>query len=281
MDAAADPSSAIPTSWTSWSWITPSSFTTLASGPASAPASARNVIRVRRADSAASRATSSPTRSRSVGAVSSSTSATSAPTPAPIEAPLPIDTRSFASVVRPARQPSSTAPITQSSGTNTSSKKTSLNQASPLISRKGRISIPGEPISTKKQVMPSWAGLSGEVRARQIPQSAVWAIEVQTFCPVRRHPSPSRTARIRSEARSEPASGSENSWHHMISCRIDGPIHRSCCSAVPCSISVGRAHAATWRWGRRTRAARNSWSITICSPAVAPRPHGTGQCGAR
>ena len=46
---------------------------------------------------------------------------------------------------------------------------------------------------------------------------------VHTFCPVTTHSSPSRTARVFSDARSEPASGSENPWHQISSAdRIGG-----------------------------------------------------------
>ncbi|CNM68723.1 Uncharacterised protein [Mycobacterium tuberculosis] len=58
--------------------------------------------------------------------------------------------RSLASVVRASRQPSLTVPTTISSGTNTLSRKTSLNSESPVISRSGRISMPGDFMSTKK-----------------------------------------------------------------------------------------------------------------------------------
>ena len=54
-----------------------------------------------------------------------------------------IATRSLASVVRASFQPSSSSPTRQSSGTNTSSRNTSLNSASPVISRSGRTSMPG------------------------------------------------------------------------------------------------------------------------------------------
>ena len=40
---------------------------------------------------------------------------------------------------------------------------------------------------------------------------------VQTFCPVTTHSFPSRTARVFSEARSDPASGSEKPWHQISS----------------------------------------------------------------
>jgi hypothetical protein len=64
---------------------------------------------------------------------------------------------------------------------NTSSKNTSLKNASPVSSRSGRTSIPGVCMSSMKQLMPSCLGASGFVRASRIPQSACFAIEVHTF----------------------------------------------------------------------------------------------------
>jgi hypothetical protein len=43
------------------------------------------------------------------------------------------------------------------------------------------------------------------------------AIVVHTFWPVTTHPSPDRTARVFSEARSEPDCGSEKPWHQISS----------------------------------------------------------------
>ena len=58
--------------------------------------------------------------------------------------------RSFISVVMATRQPSPTAPRRFSSGMRTSVKKTSLKPVPPLICLMGRISIPGERMSTMK-----------------------------------------------------------------------------------------------------------------------------------
>ena len=44
--------------------------------------------------------------------------------------------------------------------------------------------------------------------------SATWPPEVHTFWPLITHSSPSRSARVCSPARSEPAPGSLKSWHH-------------------------------------------------------------------
>ena len=61
----------------------------------------------------------------------------------------------------------------------------------------------------------------GSVRAMSIPKSAKCAQVLQTFWPVTTHSSPSRIARVASDARSEPAPGSEKSWHHTSSLRHD------------------------------------------------------------
>jgi hypothetical protein len=63
---------------------------------------------------------------------------------------------------------------------------------------------------------------------------------VHTFCPLKRHePSPARRARVWIPARSEPAAGSENSWHHTSSAVSIGPRWRCFCSSVPWAMIVG------------------------------------------
>ena len=128
-------------------------------------------------------------------------------------------------------------------------------------------------------MIPACFGASGLVRARQMAQSDFWAIDVHTFWPDSDQPPSTRTALVDSEARSEPAPGSLNIWHHEIWPRRVGPTKRSCCSAVPWAMIVGSAHAPTARFGRRTRARASSSSITSCSTGPASRPHGAGQCG--
>ena len=66
--------------------------------------------------------------------------------------------------------------------------------------------------------MSPWClGASGSVRATSMHHLAWWASVVHTFWPVTTHSSPSRTARVFSEARSEPDSGSEKPWHQISS----------------------------------------------------------------
>ena len=98
--------------------------------------------------------------------------------------------------------------------------------------------------------MPLCFGASGSVRARHTPQCARCAADVHTFCPVSFQPPSARTAFMRSDARSEPAPGSENSWHQIISPRSVGGTNRSICSGVPCSRIVGAAHQPMTRSGR-------------------------------
>ena len=74
----------------------------------------------------------------------------------------------------------------------------------------------GSRMSTMKKVIPRCFGASGSVRAIRMPKSACWALEVQTFWPSTTHSSPSRTARVASDARSEPAPGSLKSWHQHL-----------------------------------------------------------------
>src|SRR6266542_6065527 len=94
-------------------------------------------------------------------------------------------------------------------------------------------------MSSTKYVMPLCFGASGSVRANKMPSSLWCAPELQTFCPSTTHSSPSRTARVRSPARSDPAPGSLNSWHHTSSPRSSEGRYRCFCASVPCAISVG------------------------------------------
>ena len=60
-------------------------------------------------------------------------------------------------------------------------------------------------------------GASKSVRATSMHHFEYCAPEVQTFCPVTLKPPLSGTARVFSEAKSEPASGSEKPWHQISS----------------------------------------------------------------
>ncbi len=77
--------------------------------------------------------------------------------------------------------------------------------------------MPGASIGQMKYEMPSCFDASGSVRAMRMPKLANWASEVQIFWPLTTHSSPSRTARVDSAARSEPAAGSLKSWHQISS----------------------------------------------------------------
>ena len=57
--------------------------------------------------------------------------------------------------------------------------------------------------------MPLCLGAAGSVRASSIIQSAMCASDVHTFCPLITQYSPSLTARVCSDARSDPEFGSE------------------------------------------------------------------------
>ena len=91
--------------------------------------------------------------------------------PPPPAEPPPIEARSFMSVVKATVQPSLTSPSRWSSGTRTSLKNTSLNEAPPVIWRSGRTSTPGACMSTMNPVRPLCLGLSGSVRQMISPMS--------------------------------------------------------------------------------------------------------------
>jgi hypothetical protein len=133
--------------------------------------------------------------------------------------PPPIDARSFISVVSATVHPWFTSPSRWSSGTRTSVKNTSLNEAPPVIWRSGRTSTPGAFMLTTKAVRPLCLGRSGSVRQMISPMSLNCAPEVHTFWPLMTHSSPSRTARDCTPARSEPAAGSLKSWQATMSPR--------------------------------------------------------------
>jgi hypothetical protein len=67
---------------------------------------------------------------------------------------------------------------------------------------------PGASVGTRIIEMPLCLGASGSVRAASQIHSASCAALVNTLFPLITYCSPSRTARVRSDARSVPASGS-------------------------------------------------------------------------
>ena len=107
------------------------------------------------------------------------------------------------------RQPPFTSPTTSSRAARAPSKKTSLNSDVPVSWMIGRISTPAWRMGQRMNEIPLCFGADGSVRHTTKHQSAQWASDVHTFCPVITHSSPSRTARVCTLARSDPASGSE------------------------------------------------------------------------
>ena len=109
------------------------------------------------------------------------------------------------------------SPTTAPDGIRASSKNTSLNAASPVACRSGRIVIPLASIGTANIVSPRCLGTAASVRAMHMPNAARSADDVHTFWPCSDHSSPSSVARSWAAATSLPALGSLNSWHHLSS----------------------------------------------------------------
>src|ERR1700738_3602369 len=127
--------------------------------------------------------------------------------------------------------------------------------------------------------MPLCFGAVGLVLANSAPHFEYCAPVVQIFWPVIRQPPSTLVAFVVRLARSEPAPGSENSWHQIISPRNVGGRKRCFCSSVPNATTDGTSHVAIPRVGRRTCPAANSCWMMICSIGDADRPHGLGRCG--
>ena len=87
--------------------------------------------------------------------------------------------------------------------------------------------------------MPACFLAVGSVRTYSWHQSAKWPREFHVFCPLMTKSSPSSTAEVRSEARSEPASGSDMPCDQISSPRSIGWRKRSCCSGVPKCMMAG------------------------------------------
>ena len=121
-------------------------------------------------------------------------------------------------------------------------------------------------------------GTSRSVRASSMPRSAWCALVFQTFCPLITQLSPSRTAEVDRPARSEPAPGSLNSWHHVCSPVRIGRSRRSRSSSLPCARIVGAASQVPLPTGMPTAPSRSS-SLPTSSSAQAGSPRPCQRCG--
>ena len=132
------------------------------------------------------------------------------------------------------RQPSFSAPMSWSSGTNTSAKNTSLNSDSSVIWRSGRTSTPGGAHvddEVRDALLLRHVGVgAGEAHAPvgelRVARPHLLAVEQPAAVGARRRAS--TTA-----ARSLPAPGSLNSWHHSSLGRED--------VGQPACLLLGRA----------------------------------------
>ena len=85
---------------------------------------------------------------------------------------------------------------------------------------------------------------------------------------------------VRSEARSEPASGSEKPWHHQMSRFAVFGRKRSFCSWLPKAAITGPIMLVLKASGSGTWASCiSSRQMCRCSGVQSRPPHSTGQCG--
>ena len=103
----------------------------------------------------------------------------------------------------------------------------------------GRIEMPGVLRSTIRNEMPCCGLTSVLVRTRKKHQLAKCEPLVQILVPFMMYLSPFRIAVVLSEARSEPALGSENPCDQMVSPFRMGGRKRFFCSSLPNMMTVG------------------------------------------
>ena len=121
---------------------------------------------------------------------------------------------------------------------------------------------------------------SGSVRHSTKIQSACCPRVVHAFWPLITQSSPSRTALVRSEARSEPASGSEKPWHHQMSRLAVAGRNFSFCSCDPKLAMTGPTMLALNASGSGTPASCiSSCQMCRCSGVQSRPPHSAGQLG--
>jgi hypothetical protein len=118
---------------------------------------------------------------------------------------------------------------------------TSLKTCSPVSSRIGVTVVPGVEKSIISWLRPACRSRSsgGEVRHSTIAWWDLCAPPVQIFVPLTRHPPPTRSAPVRTEARSEPLSGSLIPIEKKHSPRAIAGRNRFFCSSVPWRRMLG------------------------------------------
>ena len=145
----------------------------------------------------------------------------------------------------------------------------------------GRTEMPGVAMSTSRKEMPRCFAASGSVRTSSAMWSAACAREVQIFCPFTVYSSPSRTALVCSEARSEPAPGSEKPWHQARSPESVLEMCSAFSSSVPWMMIAGPIWEMPCPPTCGASAFASSWLRMNCSTEVIPPPpYSTGQAGA-
>ncbi len=123
-------------------------------------------------------------------------------------------------------------------------------------------------------------GASGSVRTRLKIQSACWPSVVHVFWPLITQSSPSLTALVVSDARSEPALGSEKPWHHQMSRFAVFGRNFSFISCEPKLAITGPIMLALKASGGGTHASCiSSCQMWRCNGVQSLPPHSTGQLG--
>jgi hypothetical protein len=144
------------------------------------------------------------------------------------------------------------------------SNTTSLKWCAPVSSGIGRIVTPGPSSSTMNCDRPAWrcASSRGVVRASAKNAWAWCAPDVQTLVPVSSQPPSTRSARVRTLARSEPESGSLIPMPKYTSPAAIPGRNRRRCFSVPKRSSVGPICRSATQCAATGAPAASSSSVT-------------------
>ena len=194
----------------------------------------------------------------------------------PISSAPTIEMRSSSRSPTTTRQPSFSPPSRCVAGMRTSSNSTSLKLCAKAMFGSGWMETPGVFMSSRNIESPRCLGALGSVRASTNIASAKCAPEVQILWPLSTNSSPSRSARVCSDARSEPEDGSESPSLISISASSMPGTYCCCSASDPWFATIS---ARKVRTGGASTSSSSCARMNCCSPLSSAPPRSFASCG--
>ena len=177
-------------------------------------------------------------------------------------------------------QPLFFSPSSSHCGTRTLSKISWFTLQPPMV-RIGRTVSPGLSRGTRNRLMPAYLlGALGSVRAATMMVSASCAPLVKIFSPFRIHSPPASSARRRSAAASDPASGSVSAQAPVSSPRAMRGRKWRFCSSLPKAITDWPTNTTDMRQrdSGAKRYSSSSLKMDTCRLSRPWPPYSRGHC---